>query len=558
MVTDMGKELQSRSSSQISGLSATAMAVALVLLPTAQAEELSVRPYVSAKSFWSQQEIQQDDFNDDREGAYLSFETGLSAAYESKRLELSSFVSYESIFRHPDIVLPGEEQDTNYLNIDAQARFNLVEDTVDLVMSGRHYQQILNKQESGSFIDKTIDSGSFVDAFDVQALLEVRNPTPTKFQAVLNALINARKTDNDESLELTNSQNLLDTRTQAVQFAFAEGTQNKWLKWNLQYVTQKTLRETGGTLITDDINGEVVIPLYDKLGVVVSGSDSDFQVDGNVSLSNQLEFSQIGAGLNWQLGQESSLSVIGYRATRGDDEEESYVGGHFDWRVSARTKLEYEHSANARGETDSLRLIQNNRYLKTRISASQGISINSRQGFSASGDNSLVCPLYVTDVLACYQPSSANYEPQVGERLVNLNQREFELTEEIVDQTLGNITVSYDNQNKLRASVSYQYTKQEGLESQTQDLIRKSLSTNLVYDLGRKTKLSLTLRAVKSDYLVEDFDDLDNIANFTISNQLTRKLVLNTTFTYRDRDAQRSDLSGTDKRVGLSIKYIGD
>lgn len=518
------------------------------------ADQLTITPIVQSKGYWVQQRTNEQQ-NNEREGAVIAIDSTLATAYRSKRLELSGTIGVENIYRSVDVVIPGNKQDSHYFNLDARANVNLVENILDLGFSGRHYQQILNRQNSGAFSDKLLDDSGYIDAFDVQAVARLKNPTPTYIQAALNTTINARKTDNTDELVESNRQNLVDSHSQAVELNLSEGTKHKFAQWRFRYNTQKTNREAGGTVITEDTAGDLTLPLWQNFGLFLTANKNEFQVEGNANLGQLLDFEQYGAGLRWQLANGSDFSVTAYQSERFGQDKEQYLGGNFTWRVSDRSQLTFVRSANARGRTSELNIEQNNRYFRTRITASDGVTINTRQGFNSGAEQALVCPVYAQDLSACFQPTALDYELKIDERFVNVNQPQFDLSEELVDQSLGRVFIGYNNQRKLTASVDFSYTEQEGLETGAQNIVRKQLGARVAYQYSKKTSAGVNFRTSQTEYRADDSKDVDLVAAFTINSKLSRTLSLQTEFSYRDRNAQRQSLDTVDKRVSISIKY---
>lgn len=540
------------------GFSVSYFAVTFVILIAnfdLLAKELSIIPNVSSSLVIAEQTIVNDK-NESRQGEVLTLSPSLAFGYKSQRLELSTFLQGELISRSPDLVKTEQEQTTETLSINGKAKINLIKDIASVSSTVRQYQQVLNNQ-NGVLSDKLLDGNSFVDAFDYSTSLRLENPVPSQVKAILDLQTSSRKTE--QSSEQTSNNNQINSDTQGINFLFSDGFRDQIIQWNINYSLQDTSRGNYGDVKTESLSAETKFPLYKDVKFIVNGSQSRYQIGQNNSLSNSLDYKQVGIGLGWQFKAGSTFDLISYQSqSQNQSGDEAYIGGTFKWRISSLSSMEFEQSKNAQGDISKLNFSQNNRYIKTRASVSQGISINTRQGFSDSGVESFICPIGSTSVSDCYQPPSLSYNPQVGEQLVNLNQREYDLIEEIVDQTQGVISIGYDNQRKIKANMSYSYSNQKGLENGRQNVIRQSFNTDFSYNYSQKTKLSVKFNTVESDYFAENVRDLDTMLSFNLDKQLTKKLFLQSDYSYRQRQSQRQDWDVTDQRLSISIRYQGN
>lgn len=519
------------------------------------AKELSLKPTIEVSSQLVRQEVESNQ-GDTRQGQVLQIIPGLALGYQSNRIEFVSSLKSENIYRSSDLAFESSEQNSDTVALDGLFKIDLIKDIANFQVQARQYQQIVNTQVNGVLADRLLNGDGFVDAFDHNASLQLQNPVPSKIRAVARLNASGRKTDKPQEQESA-SFSQIDSQSVGVSFQLGNGYRESFIEWQLQYGTQQTHRENGGTITTENATVQTVTPLYKGVGIALDATKNGFEVDGNVSLTDQLDFKQIGAGLSWKVGKGSELKVIGYEYQRGNSETESYVGGSFDWRISSRSSLQYERNANASGQTDSLSLTQNSRFLKTRARVSQGISVNSRQGFNSNDLGSFVCPAESNDLASCYQPDSLTYTPAVGERVVNVDQQELELSEEVVEQTLGQVSIGYDNQSKIKATITYTYSNQKSLEAGRQNLIRQSVSTNFAYNYSTKTKLSVNFTTSESDYFEEGIKDLDSSVSFNLNKQLTKKLSFVSYFSVRDRQSQRQGFDVTDYRLSAEIQYTG-
>ena len=558
MVTDTVMEMRQKSKlfCQPHKVKVLTSALAVCLCAAhVSAKELSLKPIIEVSSQLVRQEVESNE-GETKQGQVLQIVPGVALGYQSNRIEFVSSIKSENIFRSSDLASESSEQHSDTLALDGLFKADLIKDIANFQIQARQYQQIVNTQNNGVLADRLINGGSFVDAFQHNASLQLQNPVPSKVRAVARFNASGRKTDKPQEQESV-SLNQIDSQSLGANFQLGNGYRESFIEWQLQYATQQTNRENGGTITTENANIQTVTALYKGLGLALNATKNGFEVDGNVSLTNQLDFKQIGAGLSWKVGKGSELKVIGYEYQRGNSETESYVGGSFDWRISSRSSLQYERNANARGQTDSLSLTQNSRFLKTRATLSQGINVNSRQGFNASELGTFVCPAGATDLTSCYQPDSLTYTPAVGESVVNVDQQELELSEEVVEQTLGQLTIGYDNQSKIKATMAYTYSNQKSLEAGRQNLIRQSISTNFAYHYSTKTNLSVSFTTSESDYFEEGIKDLDTLISFNLDKQLTKKLSFVSYFSVRDRQSQRQGFDVTDYRLSAAIQYTG-
>lgn len=555
-VTDTVMEMRQESKLFCLPYKVSALAFAYGLfVTTASANELLIKPSIDVSSQLVRQEVESK-LGETRQGQVLQVTPGIALGYQSNRIEFVSSIKSENIYRSSDLKSESSEQNSETVALDGLFKIDLIQDIANFQVQARQYQQIINTQNTGVLADKLLNNAGFVDAFDHSASIRFQNPIPSKVKAVASITASGRKTDKPENEEVIIN-NQIDSQSLGANFQLGNGYRESFIEWQLQYATQQTQRENGGTLTTENANIQTTTAIYQGIGLALNATSSSFDVDGNVALTNQLDFKQIGAGLSWKVGKGSELKILGYEYQRGNDETESYVGGTFDWRISSRSSLQYERNANARGQTDKLSLTQNSRFLKTRATITQGISVNSRQGFNTNELGSFICPAGSSDLASCYQPESLTYMPAVGERMVNVNQRELELSEEIVEQTIGQLTIGYDNQSKIKATASYSYSNQTGLEAGLQNLIRQIVSASFSYNYSTKTKLSVNFTTSESDYFEEGIKDLDTLISFNLDKQLTKKLSFVSYFSVRDRQSQRQGFDVTDYRLSAAIQYTG-
>lgn len=517
-----------------------------------KAESVKVQPSISSSLY----AISQDgnlSGTTARSGEVVQTIPSLNMSYDGPLLQLSSILEYEHIERSPSLVTQNNEQTSSYSRVNAKGKLHLIREIMSLESSVRKYQQV-QSSEQGVFSDKLIDPSSFIDVFSYDTSLVIKNPTPS--QVFIESTFNVASTETDGDNGLQTETSNIDSNSEQFTLRFSDGYRDQLIRWNLGYNVQSISRNNYGTYETEIATYKVISPTYKNVGLIVSGDTSKYQVEGNETIGDSLDYSQVGLGLNYDFSSGTSLSIFQYQSDSSLGEEE-YIGLDFKWRISSLSSLQFQRSKDATGNKSTFTFTQNNRYLRTRINYSKGITVNTSQSYSTGDIGSYICPAGSTSISECYQPDSLSYEPNINETRVEFAERELDLTEQITNQEIAQFSLGYDNQRKIRANVSYSYSESVGLENSSYSQTQQTISSSLSYLYSDKTITTIQGSLVESQRYSESSNDIDATITFKLDKTLTKKTNLSLSYVIRARESEYLNSDYNEQRLGVQFRYIG-
>jgi uncharacterized protein (PEP-CTERM system associated) len=329
-------------------------------------------------------------------------------------------------------------------------------------------------------------------------------------------------------------------------------------------------RSVQGDYTNRRVNADMSYRVISNIGVTATASHEANQVQSQDDVfSNLREFNSVGAGLMWRQTQNKFISVTWNKADNDAiDENENnkgYIGADIKWQFTPRTQVSADYSRRFFGESGNFSFQHRIKKFRTQITYSEEVTSFSRLIAEPENLGVFICADGVTDLSACFQPSSLNYEPQANEEFV-----QFSLQNPVInDELILRKGLSWQLGTELRrtkVSLNGRYFTNDYLES---DRLSRTYSagTSVAFALGPKTNISWTTdAAITDDIFGGDRGTAEVLSTkLSIDRKISRYFNLSLAFSYLQRDTEGRVLSGgglagingdlKDRRVSLNLKY---
>ncbi len=329
-------------------------------------------------------------------------------------------------------------------------------------------------------------------------------------------------------------------------------------------------RSVQGDYTNRRVNADMSYRVISNIGVTATASHEANQVQSQDDVfSNLREFNSVGAGLMWRQTQNKFISVTWNKADNDAiDENENnkgYIGADIKWQFTPRTQVSADYSRRFFGESGNFSFQHRIKKFRTQITYSEEVPSFSRLIAEPENLGVFICADGVTDLSACFQPSSLNYEPQANEEFV-----QFSLQNPVInDELILRKGLSWQLGTELRrtkVSLNGRYFTNDYLES---DRLSRTYSagTSVAFALGPKTNISWTTdAAITDDIFGGDRGTAEVLSTkLSIDRKIGRYFNLSLAFSYLQRDTEGRVLSGgglagingdlKDRRVSVNLKY---
>ena len=332
-------------------------------------------------------------------------------------------------------------------------------------------------------------------------------------------------------------------------------------------------RSVSGDYTNRSLSADMSYRFISSLGFVLTANHEANQVKSpNDVFSNLRQFNSAGAGLIWRQAQNKFISVTWNSADNdavaADKDNKGFIGANVNWQFTPRTELSADYTRRFFGESANFDFQHRLKKFRTQITYSEQVTTFSRLIAEPDNLGVFICTDGISDLAACFQPSSLNYQPQANEQFVQFSVQNPVINDDIILRK----GLSWQLGTELRrtkVSLSGRYFTNEYLEL---DRLSRtySASTSVAFDIGRKTSISWTTDAAVTDDRFESAKGTSEVLSTKLSldRDMGRYFNLSLNFSYVQRETEGrvidngglGDLRGLtgdlkDRRVSLNLKY---
>jgi uncharacterized protein (PEP-CTERM system associated) len=329
-------------------------------------------------------------------------------------------------------------------------------------------------------------------------------------------------------------------------------------------------RSVNGDYTNRRLGGSMSYRFISNLGFLVTANHEANQVkSANDVFSNVRQFNSAGAGLVWQQAENKFISLTWNRAdsdaVEADEDNKGFIGANVNWQFTPRTEVSADYTRRFFGESGNFSFQHRLKKFRTQITYSEEVTTFSRLIAEPENLGVFICTDGISDLAACFQPSSLNYQPQPNEQFVQFSVQNPVINDDIILRK----GLSWQLGTELRrtkVSLSGRYFTNEYLE--VDRLSRTySASTSLAFAIGQKTNISWTTDAAITDDIFEGAKGTSEVLSTKLSldRDMGRYFNLSLNFSYLQRETEGrvigngglTGLSGDlkDRRVSLDLKY---
>jgi uncharacterized protein (PEP-CTERM system associated) len=329
-------------------------------------------------------------------------------------------------------------------------------------------------------------------------------------------------------------------------------------------------RSVNGDYTNRRLGGSMSYRFISNLGFLVTANHEANQVkSANDVFSNVRQFNSAGAGLVWQQAENKFISLTWNRAdsdaVEADEDNKGFIGANVNWQFTPRTEVSADYTRRFFGESGNFSFQHRLKKFRTQITYSEEVTTFSRLIAEPENLGVFICTDGISDLAACFQPSSLNYQPQPNEQFVQFSVQNPVINDDIILRK----GLSWQLGTELRrtkVSFSGRYFTNEYLE--VDRLSRTySASTSLAFAIGQKTNISWTTDAAITDDIFEGAKGTSEVLSTKLSldRDIGRYFNLSLNFSYLQRETEGrvidngglTGLSGDlkDRRVSLELKY---
>lgn len=325
----------------------------------------------------------------------------------------------------------------------------------------------------------------------------------------------------------------------------------------------KTSRELGEDLYNRRGNGVIGVPFFWRVAMIAQGSfeSNSGLVSTNPQFDNYRSFQSVGGGFEWNISDRSWWNVT-YNKINNFLGESEYLGTQFNFQPSRRTKLSGSLDRRFFGRSAEL----SGSYSLKRLTMAVQVSdtVNSLLALNAADAEFglFVCPPGVTPGLAsCFQPPTAQYRPQPGERYYNIQLPGEDLNDALVVRRAVNYNLGYAF-SRLKLQLQLGERRDIYLE-QDAELQDRTASLNANWQLSKRNSLTAT-----SSYSKLKFDGDDGLGNrfgnrqgtqasnsLSFNRKINPQLTAGLTARHTEIDYQGRELDYQENRLSFDIKF---
>lgn len=373
-----------------------------------------------------------------------------------------------------------------------------------------------------------------------------------------------------ESEKRENSPNQLDSNVLSLSTNTFTG--NDFERFSAQVNTDFSIseRSVNGDYTNRSANGDMSYRLISDLGVIATASHEANQVQSeNDIFSNARQFNSVGAGLIWREAENKRIAITWNRADNdavaADENNKGYVGADINWQFTPRTQVSAGYTRRFFGESGNFSFQHRLRKLRTQVTYSEEVTSFSRLIAEPGSLGVFVCVDGITELAACFQPNSLNYQLQPNEQFVQFSSQNSEINDELILRK----ALSWQLGTELRrtkVSINGRYSTNDYLES---DRLSRTYSagTSIAFAIGQKTDISWTTNAAVTDDIVEGSKGTSEVltSKIGLARKIGRYFDLSLDFSYLQRETEgrvigAGGLGGftgdiQERRVTLTLKY---
>ena len=266
-----------------------------------------------------------------------------------------------------------------------------------------------------------------------------------------------------------------------------------------------------------------------------------------------MEFEQVGLGLQWLSAKSSEFELRVYNASSERDGNEIYVGGKLLLNFSKFSQLQFEKKKNALGQADSFALSLQGQKFNLNLNYEKAIDINVRQGFSIASPESFICPFASNGINDCIINTDLNLSNNDNFFETTFAPSNFELDEQLVNSESLIFKLGYDNQRKIKLSLTAQKTNQTGIESSTNNNNAESITGLLLYRLSSKSELSVNASFNRLENISQNRTDEQSQYEIKFSEDLGRRT--NWQAFVKQIDSEQRNYKIEEVQVGANITF---
>nr|WP_297348024.1 TIGR03016 family PEP-CTERM system-associated outer membrane protein [uncultured Glaciecola sp.] len=375
-----------------------------------------------------------------------------------------------------------------------------------------------------------------------------------------------------ESERRENSFNQLDSNVLSINTSTYTGNHFERFAARVNSAFSVSDRSTRGDYTNRRVNADMSYRVISNMGVTANANHEANQVQSqNNVFSNLRQFNSVGAGLIWRQTENNFISVTWNKAdndaVNADENNKGYIGADIKWQFTPRTQVSADYNRRFFGESGNFSFQHRIKKFRTQITYSEEVTSFSRLIAEPENLGVFICADGVTDLSACFQPSSLNYEPQANEEFVQFSTQNPVINDELILRK-GLFWELGTELRRTKVSLNGRYFTNEYLES---DRLSRTYSagTSVAFAIGPKTNISWTTDAAITDDIFEgDKGNAEVLSTkLSIERNIGRYFNLSLAFSYLQRDTEGRVLgSGSggiaglngdikDRRVSLNLKY---
>jgi uncharacterized protein (PEP-CTERM system associated) len=373
-----------------------------------------------------------------------------------------------------------------------------------------------------------------------------------------------------ESEKRENSPNQLDSNVLSVSTSTFTG--NDFERFNAQVNTEFSVseRSVNGDYTNRRANGNMSYRLISNLGVTATASHEANQVKSqNDVFGNVRQFNSVGAGLIWREAENKRIAVTWNRADNDaveeDESNKGYIGVDANWQFTPRTQISAGYTRRFFGESGNFSFQHRLKKLRTQVSYTEEVTSFSRLIAEPGNLGVFVCTDGITELAACFQPNSLNYQLQANQQFVQFSGQNSEINDDLILRK----ALSWQLGTELRrtkVSINGRYSTNDYLE--TDRLSRTySAGTSVAFAIGQKTNISWSTNAAVTDDIFEGAKGTSEVftSKVSLDRKIGRYFDLSLNFSYLQRETEGRVIGGgglgglagdiQERRISLNLQY---
>lgn len=298
------------------------------------------------------------------------------------------------------------------------------------------------------YADEISSSGDMAKTNTQNAGISFKNQQFNWFNT--NFDINATRSSADKSSSLLQTENpfevtALDNNNLSGAFELRSRTRSTKFFYGVSANGSKADREYADDFYNRQGYGVIGVPFFWRVAMIAQGryENSSELSTVNPEFAGYRNFHSVGGGFEWAISDRSWWNVT-YNKINEKFGVTEYVATQFNFQPSRRTKLSGSLDRRFFGRTAELNGSYTLKNLSMQIAVKDSVNSLMALNTDQSEFGLFVCPPGVTPGLAsCFQPPTAQYRPQPGERYYNIRLPGDELNESLVVRRSASYTIGY-------------------------------------------------------------------------------------------------------------------